>query len=377
MKIKLNLLITIVYLIYGQFTKSLDSPMYFDQVQKVYIYSKTDSIHSESIKAIFNKFGVKYEIVNAIDNDDKNLYIIFDIFNLDEKTLPKYYIAYQSLDLDKSEIADDYLNKLFKAVAVWDYKMQNIVKYRSLIHNYYYMPGDYEYADPVILPCFLPLEVLPVYKKVLVQSNNVDTDSSSHLPAIFTYSYLKQPARILEVGVASGGTTSTFHRAAQFSNAKLIGVEIQDQFAPTYSNLNNALFLCMDDLDFPEYYKNSEFNNKKMDVIFIDTSHEYEHTLQEIKIFAPLLDENGLMLFHDSNVTPLHNNTKYLRLNNTAGFAHGNSKGVTYALKEYFSVSFDESKYFNSNIVKDNFIWKMIHYPFCNGLTVLKKMKRA
>ena len=72
----------------------------------------------------------------------------------------------------------------------------------------------------------------------------------------------------------------------------------------------------------------------KLDIVFIDTSHFYRQTLDEIRLFAPLLSERGMLLFHDSNVTPLNNGRACLRLNNTIGSTNvNNSRGVTHAIK--------------------------------------------
>jgi hypothetical protein len=76
-------------------------------------------------------------------------------------------------------------------------------------------------------------------------------------------------------------------------------------------------------------------------------------------------------MFHDSNVTPLNNNTAYVRLNNTSGVAIGNPRGVTQALKEFLNLDFDESRYINQVCAHNGSSWRIIHYPFCNGLTVL------
>lgn len=38
------------------------------------------------------------------------------------------------------------------------------------------------------------------------------------------------------------------------------------------------------------------------DIVFVDTSHEYEHTCQEIKLYAPRVRPGGCMVFHDTEV---------------------------------------------------------------------------
>lgn len=131
----------------------------------------------------------------------------------------------------------------------------------------------------------------------------------------------------------------------------------------------------MDDLKFPSFFKN--FSEKLIDIIFIDTSHLYDHTLKEIQEFIPLLNDKGIMIFHDSNICPIDQGriAAYERINNTfskvdAKHLRGN---VSSAIKNYFNLSFNESHYNNKQFIFKNKKWQLIHYPFCNGLTLIKK----
>ena len=116
--------------------------------------------------------------------------------------------------------------------------------------------------------------------------------------------------------------------------------------------------------------------DKPIDVIFIDTSHQYDHTLSEIRQFTPLLSTNGIIMFHDSNVTPLFVSGRpaFWRLNDTIQLSCINPLGVAPAIRNYFGVSFDVSRYINTTFNKDESTYQLIHYPFCNGLTVIKKI---
>ncbi len=38
------------------------------------------------------------------------------------------------------------------------------------------------------------------------------------------------------------------------------------------------------------------------DILFVDTSHAYEHTLAELRLFTPKLQSEGVVFLHDSNV---------------------------------------------------------------------------
>jgi len=338
----------------------------------LYSNNKTNKYY-QNIKSAFIKFNIKFNEVDLIDKDLSNLYILFDILNIGIDELPKHYVVYQTQDLDTIELSNDYISKMLNAICVWDFKLENINKYKAKIHHYYYFPSEYEYADPIILVCFLPIEVLKNYKEIVSTSNINDSDVSSHLPTLFVYTVLQKPNDIIEAGVSWGVTTKIFYKSSQITHSRLIGIDCMQHCSSVYDNLNNAKFCCMDDLKFPEYYK-KKLKGNKSDLIFIDTSHTYKQTMSEIKCFLDILAKNGIMLFHDSNVTPLKNNTMYFRINNTFGEAHGNTKGVTFALKNYFNINFKEDEYSNLHFKHNNIFWHMIHYPFCNGLTILKRI---
>lgn len=64
-----------------------------------------------------------------------------------------------------------------------------------------------------------------------------------------------------------------------------------------YGLSSNVEFLVFDDVS--EEAKKF-FENIKPNVIFVDTSHEYEHTKKEIEFYSKILSINGFMIFHDT-----------------------------------------------------------------------------
>jgi predicted O-methyltransferase YrrM len=239
------------------------------------------------------------------------------------------------------------------------------------------LPNNYEHADPVILPCFLPIHALDIYKQLLIYSNHDDTEISSLIPVLLFHSYLKNPKLIVEAGVCLGYSSRAFEQVNKLTQSTLIGIDNDPGSIPAYSNLYNSIFILINDLDFLEYHKNS-LQSAPLDIVFIDTSHEYAHTLAEIQQFVPLLAPEGIIMFHDSYVTPLivDGRRAFWRLNNTIQLACENPFGVAPAIKDYFGISFDESRYTNKIFMRDGLSWQMIHYPFCNGLTILKKLPK-
>ncbi|HEX2978592.1 MAG TPA: class I SAM-dependent methyltransferase [Candidatus Babeliales bacterium] len=337
----------------------------------VYVY-KNDSSFERIVTEAFDKLNIEYKIVDAV-KEESALYILFDVLDWDEKNLPKYFIAYQSFNLSSNILTESYLSKLRRAIVVWDYSRENIDQYKSKLFNYFYFPSDYEFIDPICLVCKLPIEALKTYRDLLMYSNSNNTDISSHLPTLFYYGLVQNPKIIVEAGVRGGESTIPLRKAQSFCGSQLIGIDISPYAGNAYQGLANSAFVCMDDLLFPEYYKN-KFGNQKIDLVFIDTSHLYEHTLAEIKAFVPLLSVNGLLAFHDSNVTPIEGHSWITISNVVCSTGPGNTRGVTEALQEYLGMQFDESCYLNFHATSvDGNAWHVIHYPFCNGFTILKK----
>src|SRR5579871_6201833 len=74
------------------------------QESKVYVCTN-NSKYSKIVIESLQKFKIDFELTNSIHrHDNQNLYIIFDVFNIQEESLPKYYITYQSLDLTNNQL---------------------------------------------------------------------------------------------------------------------------------------------------------------------------------------------------------------------------------------------------------------------------------
>ena len=104
----------------------------------------------------------------------------------------------------------------------------------------------------------------------------------------------------------------------------------------------------------------------EIDLLFVDTSHLYEHTKQEIAVWSPLLSERGIMIFHDTNMGRGLSG----RLGHLIGHGWDNQRGVIRAIEEFLGKHYDENCFFTD--VANGFL--VAHYPHSNGLTVLKKL---
>ena len=101
-------------------------------------------------------------------------------------------------------------------------------------------------------------------------------------------------------------------------------------------------------------------------MIFIDTSHLYEHTRDEIDRWLPRLAPGGAMVFHDTNMA-----TWYRSLNGQVRRGWDNERGVIRAIEERLGRNYDADTYFVD--IAAGFLVE--HWPWCSGLTVLRRLE--
>jgi cephalosporin hydroxylase len=130
---------------------------------------------------------------------------------------------------------------------------------------------------------------------------NNQSDISGHL--LFIYDTIIQnrnnfiDGTIVEFGVRDGNSTFVLMAAATDISGKLISVDISN-----CDSVRNRL-----DKQFPvkwAFYQIDDLNFKigLIDVLFIDTNHEYEHTIKELVTNIPFMSKNGIIIMHDTNI---------------------------------------------------------------------------
>lgn len=134
--------------------------------------------------------------------------------------------------------------------------------------------------------------------KEIIERTRTQNDISDHLTTIFCESVSTKPKLIVELGVRGGESTFVFERVAKLYNVTIVSVDIDDCLkASAYPSWN---FVKRDDIAFAK-----EFDGwcrergiaSEIDVLFIDTSHLYEHTLQEIQSWFPFLTAQSKVNF--------------------------------------------------------------------------------
>jgi|GEM_PF-347028 len=190
------------------------------------------------------------------------------------------------------------------------------------------------------------------------------TDISDHLPTLFTESVSVQPQLIVELGVRGGESAFVFERVARLTGARWVSVDLED--CSGVSQLPLWLFVQADDIrfgrEFPAWCHEKGLPNE-IDILFVDTTHFFEHTVQEIEQWFPLLSARAKVFFHDTNQSRI-----YFRKDGSIGIGWTN-RGVIGALEKYFGKSFNEKADFIDSVNG----WSIKHYANCNGLTILTR----
>ncbi len=195
------------------------------------------------------------------------------------------------------------------------------------------------------------------------------SDITDHLGAIFFFTLNAAPRLIVELGVRSGESTRVLLAAAELADAHVLSIDIEPWSHIEVPFKSRWTFVQADDVAFGRSsfvnWCASKHLEPKVNVLFVDTSHEYEHTRQEILTWTAHLADQATLIFHDTNM----GEGAYVRYDGSIGFGWNNNRGVIRAIEELVGRNYDENTYFTD--ATDDFL--IIHFPGCNGLTILRK----
>lgn len=193
----------------------------------------------------------------------------------------------------------------------------------------------------------------------------VGTDISSHLEALYGEALRVNPKLIVELGVRGGESTFVFERVARRSGADLVSVDIED--CSTASRYARWHWVQEDDVQLGRRFRDwcgERGLEPRIDVLFVDTSHLYDHTRAELDAWMPHLSARAVAMFHDTNMKKV-----FRRRDRTLGLGWNNHRGVVRALEALLDRRLDERHRFSC----DARGWHVTHDPTCNGLTILSR----
>lgn len=140
---------------------------------------------------------------------------------------------------------------------------------------------------------------MPIYA-LYEQRLRSKSDISDHMPRLKAFVELLKPRRIIELGVSTGNSTLSFLTGfgAEDYRCKLYSVDmspIHGELASWQDKIPEWKFILSKDLPMPPELPS------QARIIFIDTEHNYPQCIAEIREYAPHLQQNGVMLFHDTD----------------------------------------------------------------------------
>lgn len=173
------------------------------------------------------------------------------------------------------------------------------------------------------------IETSNVKMKYTLKNIVNDSDISEHLTTLFFLTVEFNLKRVLELGVRDGLSNTALVEAASKIGGHVWSIDIDSCDVAkrniSQANLNEYwTFIQGDDIKIGIDWK------QELDHIFIDTSHTYQHTLNEINTYEKFLVKNGFITFHDTRSFP----------------------GVLKAIKEFMSRNperYNFYNYFNNN----------------------------
>ncbi len=203
------------------------------------------------------------------------------------------------------------------------------------------------------------------FEKEIFEKSLKRTDINDHLLTIYRESIQINPDLIVELGVRGGESTFVLERVAKKCNSILVSVDIED--CSGISNYDRWFFVKNDDIEFAKGFKKwcqRKSIKPEIDILFIDTSHLFHHTKEEIKHWFPYLSNRAKVIFHDTNMG-------FLIRRKDGSYENGwdNKRGVIRAIEEFCEKKFNEKIAFQEECKE----FKITHHPYCGGLTILTK----
>jgi predicted O-methyltransferase YrrM len=128
------------------------------------------------------------------------------------------------------------------------------------------------------------------------------SDIAAHLPRLFSTVMQYPKAKVIELGVRFGNSTAALLAGVEAVDGCLWSVDIESPQVPAWWHETGFWKLTIGDDCDPSVVKSLP----SCDVLFIDTSHMYYHTSQELHLYVPKVKPAGAILLHDTEYDADH-----------------------------------------------------------------------
>jgi SAM-dependent methyltransferase len=123
------------------------------------------------------------------------------------------------------------------------------------------------------------------------------SDIVDHLPRLYSEVSRRPGARVLELGVRTGNSTAALLAGAEAVAGHVWSVDRELPSVPDWWwSSPRWTYVFGDDVELARHLPND------VDVVVLDTSHEYEATRQELAVYLPKVRPGGVVLCHDTEV---------------------------------------------------------------------------
>lgn len=127
-------------------------------------------------------------------------------------------------------------------------------------------------------------------------------DIAGHLPFIYELATELKPEVIVHAGIRDGTSDSAFALAAVEQDSYLVDIDINEVSDPGLIEVRNTVdkwTFHQGRTDDPEIVKKVSVHDRKVDIFFTDTSHNYPDTKFELGTYTRFLSEKGIIMIHD------------------------------------------------------------------------------
>jgi SAM-dependent methyltransferase len=123
------------------------------------------------------------------------------------------------------------------------------------------------------------------------------SDIVDHLPRLYSAASRRPGGRVIELGIRTGNSTAALLAGAAAVGGHVWSVDREPPTVPDWWS-SSPTWTCVlgDDVAVADQLPDD------VDVVFLDTSHEYKATLRELSAYLPKVRSGGVLLCHDTEV---------------------------------------------------------------------------
>jgi predicted O-methyltransferase YrrM len=195
------------------------------------------------------------------------------------------------------------------------------------------------------------------------------SDISDHLGTLFYETVAQRPRLIVELGTRGGESTRALLAAARHTGAHLLSIDIDPCDIPDLPAefRSSWSFVQSDDIAFGRDrfgpWCAARGLPAEAPVLFVDTSHEYDHTREELQVWLPKVPAGGVAMFHDTYM-----DHAVFRNDGSLVMGWDNARGVIRAIEEALGIQINEKAYTTVKAGQ----WLLKHDPKSSGFTVMR-----